>query len=157
MPGNIGLLAPSVWTTMMTTELNSLGANTGVLQSTGTNAAFDNGQALGTGLFPYADFELSATFGVAPTAGQTVDCYLIPLASAGGTTYTDGSASIQQSSLYIGSWTLRAITTLQLLTFRYQGPMPPRKFILSILSNSGQAMAASGNTIKMYPYGNSYS
>jgi hypothetical protein len=146
MAGTIKL-NPNAWTTMMTTELNSLAAATGVLQATGTNAAFDNS----TGLWFWADFELNVTFGTGPTAGKTVDCYLIPLGSAGGTTFWDGSATIQQSPLYIGSWILRNITTAHILGFRGV-PLPPQKFILSVLSNSDQAMAASGNTVKMYTY-----
>ena len=155
MAGNIGLLR-GTWQTMMTTELNSLAAATGALQATGTNPAFDNTLALGTGLFLWADFELSVTYAVAPTAGKTVDLYLIPLASAGGTTYWDGSASIQQANLYVGSFILRNISTLHILGIRGI-PLPPQKCIVSIVNNGDQALAASGNTVKMFPYGESYS
>lgn len=133
---------------MMTTELNSLAAATGALQSTGTNAAFDNSTA---GWF-WGDFELNVTYGTAPTAGKTVDCYLIPLGSAGGTTFWDGSATIQQANLFIGSWVLRNINTAHILGFRGV-PLPPQKFILSVVNNADQSMAASGNTVKFFSYG----
>ena len=154
MAGDITLLRGS-WQTMMTTELNSLAAATGALQATGTNAAFDNTAAAGSGLFFWGDFELQVTYGTAPTAGKTVDCYLIPLSSTGGTTFWDGSATIQQAPLYIGSWILRNITTLHILGFRGI-PLPPQKFIVSVVNNGDQAMAASGNTVKFFPYGEAY-
>jgi hypothetical protein len=139
------------WSTMMTTELNALAATTGVLQATGTNAAYDNS----TNLRLWGDFELQCTYAVAPTAGKTVDLYLIPLSSTAGTTYADGSATIQQASLYIGSWVLRNISTLHILYMRGI-PLPPAKFILSVLNNGDQALTASGHTVKFLPYGMQY-
>lgn len=151
MAGNI-LQLGNAWTTMMTTELNSLAATTGVLQATGTNVAFDNS----AGNWFWGDFELTVTYAVAPTAGKTVDCYLIPLSSAGGTTYWDGSATIQQAPLYIGSWVVRNIATAHILGFRAERQLPPQKFILSIVNNADQAFSASGNTVKQYTYAERY-
>src|SRR4051812_21400076 len=132
MAGNIGLLR-GTWTQMMSTELNALASVTAVLQATGTNAAFDNTAVLGTGSMFWGDFELNVTFGSAPTANKTVDLYLIPLAQATGTTYWDSSLTALPSALFVGSWTVRAVTTAQIIGFRGV-PLPPQKFIL-LLNN----------------------
>lgn len=153
MAGNVNPRTAGGWTQMMSTELNALAANTGAVQATGTNPAFDNTLAANSGFL--ADCELQVTFGVAPTAGLTVDLYLIPLSSTGGITFSDGSATIRQPSLYVGSFTLRNITTLQILTIR-NVPIPFNKFIMSVLNNGDQAMAATGNTLNIYTVGEAY-
>lgn len=150
MAGNI-LYRPNVWTQMLSTELNSLANATAVLQATGTNAAFDN--SLGNWL--WGDFELQVTFGTAPTAGAQVDLYLMPLGSAGGTTYWDFVTTAVPPSLYIGSFVVRAVNTAQILGFRGV-PLPPQKFILGLNNGSGQAFPASGSLVKFFSYGEQY-
>lgn len=148
--GNI-LLKGNSWTQMLSSELNSLASSTAVLQATGTNAAFDNS----TGLWLWGDFELQVTFGTGPTANSTVDCYLIPLASAGGTTYWDSSLTALPLNLYIGSWPVRNVTTAQIIGLRGV-PLPPQKFVLLINNGTNQAFPSSGSIVTFYSYAESY-
>lgn len=149
--GTTTKLQENAWTQMLSTELNSLSAGTAVLQATGTNAAFDNSAAIG-GLWLFADFELDVTFGSSPTAGKTVDLYLISLAQAGGTTFWDANLTTLPSTLYIGSFPVRAVSTAQLIGFRGV-PLPPQQLILLLLNNTDQAFPASGSKVYMNTYG----
>lgn len=145
-------LNPGGWTQMMSTELNSLSNGVAVLQSTGTNAAYDNS----SNLYFWADFELDVTFGSAPTAGKTVDIYLIPLAQAGGTTYWDSDLSAVPGALFIGSFPVRNVNTAQIVGFRGV-PIPPQKFIILLKNSTDQAFPASGSKLYMNTYGEQYS
>jgi hypothetical protein len=151
LAGNIALRSPG-WTQVMSTELNSLAFGSGAIQSTGTNAAYDNSGSSSSCF--WADLELRVTFGSAPTAGKTVDCYLVPL-SSDGSAYVDGSASIQQAPLFVGSWVVRNITTAQVLLFRGV-PLPNDKFLISVVNSTDQNFPASGSTVKIRPYGEYY-
>jgi len=151
MPGNITLRSPG-WTQLMSTELNSLAAASSVGQSTGTNPAYDN-SGTASSCF-WADFELRVTFGTAPTAGQTVDLYLIPL-SSDGTSFVDGTTGILPPTLLVGSWVVRAVTTAQIILLR-NIPLPNDKFVLVVVNNTSQAFPGSGNTVKCKPAGEYY-
>lgn len=128
----------------MTTELNSLANNARNISSAlGSDAT--------TAASLYADFELSWTQGVAPTAGTGFDLYLVR--SADGTNYADGSSSIAPSlNSYVGTFWVRAVTTAQ----RDVIPdvrLPPGLFKTILVNNgTGQSMAASGNTLKYRPH-----
>jgi hypothetical protein len=135
-------------TTLLSTELNSLANNAGALGVEYDNATND---------YIYGLFELAATFGSAPTAGNTVDLYLIPCPD--GTNYDDavtGASGAAPASCYAGGFPLRAVTTAQRvpLGFGASGPvlLPPCKFKAFVLNKSGVAMPASGSTIKMVAY-----
>ena len=129
--------------TLLSTELNSLAASTG----SAVGSAFDN-SAAGNNFF-WADFELYVTYGTAPTAGQTVDLYLVE--AIDGSNYADGSSTIQVATHYVGSWPLRNVNTAQRIVVRGV-PLPPGPFKAHVLNSATQAMAASGNTVKMLPY-----
>jgi hypothetical protein len=133
--------------TVASTELNSLANNAGAL-----GAEYDNA----TNLYISAVFELSVTFGSAPTAGSTVDLYIIP--APDGTNYDDavtGAAGSAPATAYAGGFPLRAVTTLQRvpLGIGLSGPvpLPACKFKAFLLNRSGQAFPASGSTLKMVP------
>jgi hypothetical protein len=136
----------------LSTELNSLATGSGAVQVPGTNPAYDNSGTVSSCF--WGDFELRVTFGTAPTAGTTVDLYLVPL-SSDGTNYVDGSATIQQATLMVGSWVVRAVTTAQVLLLR-NVPLPNDKFLLTVVNNSGQSFPASGSTVKTRPLGEYY-
>ncbi len=144
-------LKGNTWTQMLSTELNALASATAVLQVTGTNPAFDNSAAVG-GLWLWADFELDVTFASSPTAGKTVDLYLISLAQAGGTTYWDASITAVPTTLYIGSFPVRAVSTAQLIGFR-SVPLPPQPLILLLNNGTDQAFPATGSKVYMNTYG----
>ncbi len=136
--------------TLMTTELNSLANGSGAIASAG----YDNG----ANLYLYGWFELSVTFGTAPTANSTVSLYLVP--APDGTNYDDaitGASPFASPDMYVGAFVLRAVTTAQKISLGKSGPMglialPPVPFKAYLINNSGQAFPASGSTLKMVPY-----
>lgn len=126
---------------VMTTELNSLANNARAISAA-------EGSDATTAADLFGDFELVVTFGVAPTLDTTVDLYLVR--SADGTNYEDGDASVRPAAeAFVGSFQLRAVTTAQRMIIR-DVPMPPGLWKAVILNNgTGQAFAASGNTLKV--------
>ncbi len=130
-----------------TTELNSLANNAGALC-----AEYDNS----SGLYLYGLFELNVTFGSAPTAGNTVDLYIIP--APDGTNYDDavtGASGSAPITTYVGGFPLRAVTTAQKVPLGLGLTLinlPPTKFKVFALNKSGQAFPSSGSTIKLIPY-----
>jgi hypothetical protein len=137
-------MATSKWvvgtlSTILTTELNSLANNAAV-----TSAALPN-----TNLDTYADFELVCTHGVAPTADTTWDLYAVR--QLDGTNYEDGTASRPPANGFLGSFVLDAVTSVQ----RHVLPgvmLPPYAYKLLIVNKSGQAAAATANTLKQETY-----
>lgn len=134
---------------LMTTELNSLANNAGAL-----GVEYDNA----TNLYLWGYFELVVTYGTNPTAGNLVELYLVP--APDGTNYADnttGASGTTSANYYVGGFPLRAVTTAQrigLTGASGSGPiwLPPCKFKAFVINKAGQAMAASGNTLKMIPY-----
>jgi hypothetical protein len=134
----------------LTTELNALPNGSRAVQS----ANADNTTALAF----WADAELNVTFGSAPTAGNTVDLYLIP--GIDGTNYADngaGTLSSNQASgapsgtYLVGSFELQAVTTAQRVAVP-RIPLLPGKWKWAAYNNSGQAFPASGSTITYRTY-----
>ena len=149
--GSIKLEAAAI-STIASTELNSLANNAGAL-----GAEYDNA----TNLHEFGLFELNVTFGSAPTAGNTVDLYLIP--APDGTNYDDavtGASGQAPAPCYVGSFPLRAVTTAQKVPLGLGLALvnlPPTKFKAFVLNKSGQAFPASGSTLKLVPYRHQYS
>ncbi|MDB5937254.1 MAG: hypothetical protein JWQ01_4598 [Massilia sp.] len=135
--------------TLLTTELNTL-ANNGTAISTvlGGTGVYDNtiGQA-GDG-YTLCDVELVVTYGVAPTANTGVSFWF--LLAEDGANYEDGDASTTPGRLPDIVFPLRAVTTAQRITRRAMMPWGKWKS-LAKNDGTGQAMAASGNTIKIRP------
>jgi hypothetical protein len=136
-------------TSLATTELNSLANGSSAL-----GVEYDNA----TNLYLFGLFELTVTFGTSPTAGKTVDLYVIP--TTDGTNYSTtvtGASGYGQSTSYVGSFPLQAVTTLQRLNLGGIGArgtlyLPPVKWKALLINNSGQAFPASGSTLKMVAY-----
>lgn len=134
-------------TTLLTTDLNSF-ANNAISNFNGT--VLDNTTALDL----FADFELNATFAVAPTVGTGIDLYLVP--TIDGTNYEDGAlaaANVQPSMAYFaGSFIVRAVTTAQKIAVT-GARLGPTKYKAVLVNNAtGQAFAASGNTLGFRSY-----
>ena len=126
---------------LLTTELNALTSTS--LSALGTE--YDNA----TGLYVEGLFELLVTFGTGPTAGETVDLYLVP--ASDGTNYADGSSSVVSDNHFIGSFVVRSVTSAQRIVLREIVKLPPLKFKVHVKNNTSQSMASSGNTVKMVP------
>lgn len=130
-------------TSLLTTGLNSLANN-----ALAISGAFDNtvGQT-GDG-YTLCDLELVVTYGSAPTANTGVTVWL--LGSQDGTNYEDGDASTTPARLPDAVFPLRAVTTAQRIIRRVSLPHGLMKALL-LNDGTGQAMAASGNTLKIRP------
>lgn len=129
--------------TVMSTELNALGASTGKAIS----SAFDNASNLDL----FADLELAVDFVTAPTAGSVVEVYLLPSLD-GGSTYPDGSSSIlAQSSLFVGGFAVRNTTAAQIMAMRGVA-LPPGTYKWLVQNTTNQAFPASGSTLRANTY-----
>lgn len=142
---SIKLEAASI-ATVLSTELNSL-ANAAAALGT----EYDNS----SNLYLWAMFELNVQFGSSPTAGNTVDLYIIP--APDGTNYDDnttGASGAAPSTSYVGGFPLRAVTSAQKvpLGVARRIDLPPTKFKVFVVNGSGQAFPSSGSTVKMVPY-----
>jgi hypothetical protein len=143
MSATIQLGPYRAWASVMSTGLNALAATTGKAIS----AAIDN--SVTGDLFD--DLELSVTFASAPTAGTVVELYLLPSID-GGTTYPDGSSSVTpQSSLYVGGFAVRAVTTAQVMVLRGVA-LPPGSFKYLVQNTTNQAFPATGSTLERNSY-----
>lgn len=129
--------------TLLSTELNSLANNALAL-----SAAYDNTQGQTGDGYTLCDLELSVTYGTAPSANTAVAIWF--LTSQDGTNYEDGSASVTPSRVADVTIPLRAVTTAQLIIRRTWLPWGKFKVLLKN-DGTGQAMAASGNTLKIRP------
>ena len=135
-------------TSLLTTELNSLANNTGVLSSVGgTSGVFTS-----TGYLT-ADVQLEVTFGTAPTANTTVAIWFLKILD--GTNFEDGSSSVTPTRPPDVIFAVRAVTTLQRITKRAQIPAGNFK-VLALNNGTGQAMASSSNTVKYLPITNQF-
>jgi hypothetical protein len=130
---------------LLTAEMNSLASAAVAVAGTAFNNTAGGGGGDGC---PLADVELLVTFGVAPTANTGVSIWW--LRAVDGTNYEDGTAApVRQPDVIIG---VGAVTTAQRLV-RPGVRLPPGSFKALILNNgTGQAFAASGNTLKILPY-----
>lgn len=119
----------------LTTELNSL-ANSA---NTAASTAIDNTMNLDL----FMDLELIlATQGSARSTGATVAVYLIP--ALDGTNYADVNETTAE---LVATFPLDAATTARRAVVR-DIPLPPALFKLFARNQTGQALAASGTSIR---------
>ena len=142
---SIKLEAGSI-TTLLSTEMNSLANNAAAL-----GVEFDNSD----GLWMWGVFELNVTFGSNPTAGNTVDLYLIP--APDGTNFDDavtGASGSAPVTCYAGGFPLRAVTSAQKVPVGVvrRIELPPTKFKGFVINRAGVSFPSSGSTVKMVPY-----
>lgn len=141
---------------MSTTHKLSLGGlSVTTLLSTGLNSLTNGSRAVSgadnndTDLALYGDFECnfgSAAFG----SGAFVSLYI--LESVDGTNYEDGDASTTPaSSALLCNIMFRNATAAQIHAVRGI-PLPPTKFKILLINNTGVTLASSGNTLKMQKY-----
>lgn len=125
--------------TLLTTGLNSIANNAGVLSAAIAQTELDM----------YADFEFVVAHGSAPAADTTWDLYLVR--QIDGTNYEDQSASRPPANGAIGSFVMDATSSAQRHVIAGV-LLPPVGFKVLIVNKSGQTSAASSNTLKMFAY-----
>lgn len=132
-------------TTVLSTELNSLANNAAATSTTG----YDNRNA--SNLNQYATFFFDGDIATAPVADLTLDLYAV-YSPDGGTTYEDASATRPPAGGLLGSFVLDNATA------QFKGihgvMLQPFMVKFMLVNKSGYALAASGNTVKMYPFNN---
>ncbi len=135
--------APGSTTTILTTELNSLGAGSNKL-----SAALSNDAAGELDLF--ADFELFVSTTSARAAGSYFALYI--LEELDGTNYGFGGDSLDPpASAWVGNFPIDAATATRYIHLR-EVPLPPTDFKVLIINNMDVAMAATANTLKFARY-----
>lgn len=126
--------------TILTTELNSLANNTNVVKSTAVAPTSTE--------YTMVEVELYVTFGSTPTANTAVSVWF--LREIDGTNYEDGSSTVTPTRNPDVVFGVRATTNAQRIIKTCL--LPPGNF-KPLLRNegTGQAFAASGNTVKIRP------
>lgn len=128
---------PDTIATALSTELNAL-ANAGF---SAASAAIDNE----TGLFRFIDLEIViAAQGAARSAGAIIEIYLEK--SIDGTNFDDRALTDFVSN-FLCSFQLDAAVTARRLSLA-NIEIPPLQFKLTARNNTGQALAASGSTLR---------
>jgi hypothetical protein len=143
---NLGKWSSTTLTTVMSTELNSL-ANGSSVSTLGNTGPYDNTSNLNV----YADIEVNLA-SLSPTSGATISLFI--LSSVDGSNYPAQSTSdVQLTSTQLLTTIPIGITasTAQRIPVR-QVVIPPTKFQIVLLNNSGVALASSGNTVKFLSY-----
>jgi len=133
-------------TNCVTTELNSLANNTNVIGPTITVTSGEEGHRSG-------EAELVVTFPVAPIVSTSVVLWI--LREVDGANFEDGGASVTPTRVPDAIFTVRPVTVAQRIVALVD--IPPGTF-KCLLRNDGttQAMAASGNTLKIRPFTESF-
>jgi hypothetical protein len=126
--------------TALSTELNAL-ANA----ASAVSSAIDNT----SGRHMYSDWELAVAYGSAPAANGRCTLYLLP--SVDGTNYPDFVSGSEPPHMQVGGFPLRAVTSAQRLVLR-RVLVPPGLFKVGLLNSAGQAMPATGTTVKYIFY-----
>lgn len=132
---------------LLTTELDSL-ADDGIAVD---GADYDNG----TNKFRWADFLLLANdFAAAPDAGALFELHLFY--KLDGTNYGDGEDGDVLSPTPSGNSFHGVFQIEDAAGVQYQQvlgvPLSPKVFRACLVNQCGQALAAAGSTLKMYPH-----
>lgn len=130
---------------VLTTELNSLGIGANKI----TTTAVSNDQAAELDL--YGDFTCFLnTQGTARSAGARVDLYILPRSD--GTNFPYGGDSLDPSpNHWVASFVFDATVTARYDVVRGV-LLPPCDFHVLVMNETGQILAATGNTLTLRRY-----
>lgn len=132
--------------TALDTGLNSMANNANVLSSAVAFESADQGMR-------FVEGELVVTFPSAPTANTSFCVWL--LREVDGSNYEDGGTSVTPTRPPDMIFTVRAVTTAQrIVQVTDLPPGSPRVLIRN--DGTGQAIASSGNTLKLRPVSESF-
>lgn len=134
--------------TVMTSELNSLANNASVVSSVAGASGVITLTSTG---YLQALCELLVTFGTNPTANSTINVWF--LTASDGTNFEDGSSSVIPQRNPDVFFPMRAVTTAQRIAKLCKLPVGTFKVLVQN-NGTGQAMASSGNTVKILPITN---
>jgi hypothetical protein len=129
-----------------TIDLSGLGAGSSRL----CTPEYDNSNS--SNLWFWGDFLINVQFGTAPTAGRTIELYIIP--ALDGTTYADGSATYLPPNLLVGAFVVVNTTNMQRIVLRGV-PLPPAKFKALVRNNTNVAFTSTPEEtqmLNMLPY-----
>jgi hypothetical protein len=125
---------------ILTTELNSLANNSNAVKATAIAPTSSE--------YTMVEVELYVTFGSTPTANTGISIWF--LREIDGTNYEDGSASITPTRNPDVVFGVRATTNAQRMIKTCI--LPPGNFKPLVRNDgTGQALASSGNTVKIRP------
>ncbi len=134
---------------VLTTELNSLAdGNTSAL-----SAERDNG----TNLDRYADFQLDLASVTISSAAAYVTVYVVP--TVDGTNYPDWSSSTyanHDTQYAVGIMFVKGVTAATARSTLTGVALPPGKYKVALRNSCGASLAASGNTLAIRTYADSY-
>lgn len=146
----------------MPTVKNLRGTLTDAIATASLNSMANNANVLGSAIsltsgepgYQRCEAELVVTFPSAPTANTAFCCWL--LREVDGTNYEDGGTSVTPTRPPDLIFTVRAVTTAQRII--QECDMPPSSAFRALLRNdgTGQAIASSGNTLKIRPVTGSF-
>jgi hypothetical protein len=131
--------APVTTADLLTTELNALASAT----LSAASAEQDNA----TNKDRWADFVLNVTYGTNPAAGGHVALYMT--VALDGSNHSDVQRDM--TSMLVGAFPLRATTVAQRVPLSGIR-LPPYKVKFFVDNQAGQAMSASGHTVKWGRY-----
>jgi hypothetical protein len=132
--------------TALSSGLDSMANNTNVLSSAVTFETADQGMR-------FVEGELLITFGTNPTANTSFCVWL--LREVDGTNYEDGGTSVTPTRPPDLIFTVRAVTTAQRIIAVCDLP-PGAPKVLIRNDGTSQAIASSGNTLKLRPVSESF-
>lgn len=135
--------------TLLSTELNSLANNSLAISSVGGTSGVFNFAIGGSDLDGYQELELElviASMGGTPTAYTGFSVWF--LGQVDGTNYEDGSASVEPARGPDCVIPIRPVSTAQRIKRQVAAP---RGTVKALIKNNGtgQALASSGNTLKV--------
>jgi hypothetical protein len=140
---------PSAVSNKLTTELNSLADGSVCALS----AEIDNS----SNLHRFADFQLDLASLTISSTSAYAHVFIVP--TVDGTNYPDwtsGAYAAYHGQYYVGAINLKNVSATTARADLREISLPPGKFKVALRNGVGASLAASGNTLGMRSYSESY-